>query len=263
MDWGSDWIESRVKEGLGFRDFILPSFSERACKWTDNPMSASEATYWLREFLCEFSMEPSLVRQFGSHSCKSTILTWAGRCVQVQFSPVDRRMLGHHLEPNMKSILTYSREAFTTLYSRVLMMFKCIRDGSFDPDMSSIDRLVQLSEKAVDENTTHADGKPDAVDCPSDSESSVASDCGLAGEEPFRSGREVHEGLTSLFPDFPGVPESSLIVHKMSGLVHAMNEDGFLLCGRKPSLNFQGYDQVTIDRSLCEGCSQCKKAFQR
>ena len=51
------------------------------------------------------------------------------------------------------------------------------------------------------------------------------------------------------------------MVHKVSGLVHAMNEDGFLMCGRLPSLNFKAYDQVTSGRSLLEGCSQCRKAF--
>eukprot|EP00435_Cladocopium_sp_Y103_P057704 s2501_g20.t1 len=260
-DWGSDWIQSRMLEGLECKEFILPSFSERTLQWTQNPMSASEATYWLREYISEFSVDPAFLRQFESHSCKSTILTWAGRCLQVQFTPTERRMLGHHLEPNMKSILTYSRESFTTLYARVLMMFKCIRDGSFNPDLSAIERVVQLSESASVDPVIHNSGKSEVVECDSDSESSVASECGFVEEDPFRAGRDRSEELISLFPDFPGVPESSLLVHKISGLVHVMNEDGFLLCGRRPSLNFKGYDQVTGDRSLYEGCRQCKNAF--
>jgi hypothetical protein len=49
-------------------------------------MSASEATYWLREFFGE-SLEPIQAHRFGSHTCKTTLLTWAGRCVTVAFSP--------------------------------------------------------------------------------------------------------------------------------------------------------------------------------
>ena len=142
-DWGSDWLEARKAELLdcGSGDFILPSFSERTVQWTGNPMSASEATYWLREFL-EETLDSGEALRYGSHSCKTTVLTWAGRCVQIQFTPTERRLLGHHLEANMKSILTYSRESYLTLYSRVLQMFRLMRDGSFDPDLPAIQRVV-------------------------------------------------------------------------------------------------------------------------
>ena len=94
----------------------------------------------------------------------------------------------------------------------------------------------------------------------SDSESSVASECCEAGDELAKPARDSAE-LTSLFPDFPGVPETALVVHKMSGLVHVLNEDGFLSCGRKASANFVEYSLVVRDRPLCEGCSQCKRTF--
>ena len=260
-DWGSGWLEARKAELLdcGDGDFILPSFSERTVQWTGNPMSASEATYWLREFL-EETLDSGEALRYGSHSCKTTVLTWAGRCVQIQFTPTERRLLGHHLEANMKSILTYSRESYLTLYSRVLQMFRLMRDGSFDPDLPAIQRVVQLSEEPHPSHGTEVVADSDVQPVESDSDSSVASECGDLGIEMPPDVRESAE-LTSLFPDFPGVPESSLMVHRVSGLIHAMNEDGFLMCGRRPSLHFKVYSQVTSDRSLCEGCSQCKKAF--
>ena len=48
------------------------------------------------------------------------------------------------MDPHMKSVLTYSREGYTCLYSKILSMFKLIRTGDFDPDMSAIDRVVQF-----------------------------------------------------------------------------------------------------------------------
>eukprot|EP00435_Cladocopium_sp_Y103_P053429 s1638_g17.t1 len=258
-DWGSAWISARDQEHLSFGEFSLPSFSERSCQWTASPMSASEATYWLREFL-EGAAEPGAgLNNYGSHSCKRTILTWAGRCLRVQFSPMERRLLGHHLETSMRSILTYSKESYVTLYSKVLQMFRLMREKQFDPDASTIDRVVQLSD---DPAPDHANDQPvETVEetHPSDSESSVASECGEAGDEMF-AGYADGLALTSLFPDFPGVPESSLVVHKVSGLVHVLNEDGFLACGRQSSLNFKVYSQFR-DRSLAEGCTQCKRAF--
>ena len=96
----------------------------------------------------------------GSHSCKTTLLTWAGRCVRIQFSHAERRLLGHHMDPNMKSVLCYSRESFTTLYSKVLGMFRLIRSGDFRPDMSAIDRVVQLADAADEEQQAGVDKTP-------------------------------------------------------------------------------------------------------
>ena len=259
-DWGTVWLEAREIEGLQFDPFSLPSYSERSCTWTESPMSASEATCWLREFLSD-EISPVDSLQYGSHSCKTTVLTWAGRCTQVQFSPVERRLLGHHMEPGLKSVLTYSRDCYTSLYSRVLMMFKLIRSGMFDPDLSALQRVVQLSDQTGDD-ATGDNCQPDVENLDaSDSESSVASETGEAGEPSFAERAFDGQELTSLFPDFPGVPESSLMVHKLSGLVHAMNEDGFLLCGRLPSVNFKLYSSSFADRDLYEGCRQCRKAF--
>lgn len=259
-DWGSAWLEARDVEGLQFTEFALPSYFERTAQWTTSPMSASEATFWLREFLSG-NLDLASVFKYGSHSCKTTLLTWAGRCTQVMFSPSERRLLGHHMDPHMKSVLTYSREGYTSLYSKVLGMFRLIRTGDFDPDMSAIDRIVQFPETVPADTAAGLSGAMQAGEDVSDSESSVASECGEAGDESFRFMPPDQMHMTSLFPDFPGVPENMLFVHKVSGLVHAANEDDFFLCGRKPSVNFKMYGSMVGDRHLCEGCSQCKKVF--
>jgi hypothetical protein len=50
MGWSALWWAARQEEGLVFIDFVLPSFSEKQGCWVHIPMSASEATIWLREF---------------------------------------------------------------------------------------------------------------------------------------------------------------------------------------------------------------------
>ena len=121
-DWASTWLRSRSSEAMIGGDFFLPSYSERCQCWIDQPMSASEATGWLREFLMQ--NEPSLeLGRYGSHSCKCTLLTWAGRSTTVVFTPTERRLLGHHVEPALRSMLIYSRESYTALYAKVMKLF--------------------------------------------------------------------------------------------------------------------------------------------
>eukprot|EP00435_Cladocopium_sp_Y103_P067578 s464_g30.t1 len=171
-DWSRAWLGARHAEGLTFEDFVLPSFSERQACWLGTPMSASEAACWLREFLDGTIVgSPSLL---GSHSCKATLLTWAGRCLRAGFTPSDRRLLGHHLDPRMKSVLCYSRESFTSLYSKVLTMLRLIRTEDFQPDLPAIDRVVQWA----DEDTELQTGPPVEATEPVevlDSDSSLAS----------------------------------------------------------------------------------------
>ena len=258
-DWAALWLDARHTEGLGFSDFALPSFSEKFACWLDTPMSSSEATMWIREFLDGTTgFRPEMI---GSHSCKTTLLTWAGRSVGVVFSPSDRRLLGHHLDPNMKSVMCYSRECYTSLYSKVLSMFRLIRSGEFDPDQSAIARVVQMADGPAQSQN----GAPGMVDGPedptvvSDSDSSVASLD--SGHDDLDERPEPDERCVSLFPAFPGVPEASLFVHKISGLVHVANEDDFLICGRPTSCHFRAYAKVG-DREHLVGCRQCLKSFQ-
>ena len=129
-DWATLWLRARSSESMIGGDFFLPSFSERSQCWIDQPMSASEATGWLREFLLQD--EPGLnLEKYGSHSCKSTLLTWVGRSTVIVFSPTERRLLGHHVEPALKSMLIYSRESYTSLYAKVMKLFTLIRSREF------------------------------------------------------------------------------------------------------------------------------------
>ena len=255
-DWSAMWLDARREEGLTFSEFVLPSFSEKYACWLDTPMSASEATVWLREFL--EGSENFRPEMLGSHSCKTTLLTWAGRSVKVVFTPSERRLLGHHLDPSMKSVLCYSRESYTSLYSKVLGMFRLIRSGDYNPDQSAIDRVVQMAEETGE---VHAEPiqETEGEDIHSDSESSVASMESL--RVPEEGDDERNAQCISLFPAFPGVPEASMFVHRISGLVHVANEDDVLICGRPTSLHFKPFSKVA-DREHLESCRQCLKSFQ-
>ena len=194
-DWGSQRLSARLADCSDYSEHALQSFSERTLAWTSNPMSASEATQWLREFL-EGALEPGLALKFGSYSCKTTLLTWAGRSNKDSLSSAEGRLLGHRLEQDVKSFLTFSLEAFTNLYSKVLSMFKCIRDGSLDPDLAAIDRVVRLSDCAPTDQPLESPANMSELTIPSDSESSVASECGEVEQDlPCQSNWRDQRGL--------------------------------------------------------------------
>lgn len=92
-DWVSVWMDARHERGLEFGKHALPSCSERAGQWTDNPMLVDAA-------------DGADLNQIGSHSAKVTLLTWAGRSSEIQCSHAERRLLGHHLDPGARSMMT-------------------------------------------------------------------------------------------------------------------------------------------------------------
>lgn len=149
QDWARRWLDARQNQGLQLDDFALLSYSFTS-DWTRNPMSSSEATFWLREVL-QGICEPGDLLQLGSHSCKTTVLTWAGRCNHVNFIPSERRLLGQHLDPHMKSVMTYSREAYPALYAKVFQTYVKVRSGEFNPDLPAVDRILETRNDHVPE----------------------------------------------------------------------------------------------------------------
>ena len=239
-DWASVWLRSRSSEAMIGGDFFLPSYSERCQCWIDQPMSASEATGWLREFLLR--NEPSLeLGKYGSHSCKCTLLTWAGRSTTVVFTPTERRLLGHHVEPSLRSMLIYSRESYTALYAKVMKLFTLIRSREFQPDLPAIDRVMQYVEGETSEVPLATSAFAETSEPVSstmtsqgdilieDSDSSEGSDTELNCLTMQKRAMSALSGE----PAFPGVPASAFKIHCRSGLRHVMNEDSFLICGRQ------------------------------
>ena len=155
-DWATPWLEARASQHWGIADGFLPSWSERSHQWADTSMTASEGTVWLQEFLMDTGLEDERSAQrFGTHSLKTTLLTMAARCTGARFSRSERVLLGHHMNPQDKSMLTYSREAYTTLYGKVLRMFQLVRDGLFDPDAPAGERISAVASTLAGDAEAH------------------------------------------------------------------------------------------------------------
>ena len=72
---------------------------------------------------------------------------------------------------------------------------------------------------------------------------------------------DLDDRVVSLMPSFPGVPEASLLVHRISGLVHGVNEDDIHSCGRPTSVHFKQNAKVS-DQEHLAACRQCLRTFQ-
>ena len=145
--WGRLWVDARrqcqLSFGQGPERFCLPTRSQRIDEWGETPMGAGEASSYLAEIL-EGTEEEG--QRIGTHSLKVTLLTWASRSTVVRLSKNERLLLGHHIAPGVKSMVTYSREGYTSLIGKVLALYRSIRCGMFNPDLQPAARVLQVAD---------------------------------------------------------------------------------------------------------------------
>ena len=84
--------------------------------------------------------------QAGTHSLRTTLLTWASRAMSVSFTENERLHLGHHSAPDTKSMVVFRREAYSRLYAKVVAMFRTIADGAFNPDLPPAERVEHMAD---------------------------------------------------------------------------------------------------------------------
>ncbi|CAE7440969.1 unnamed protein product [Symbiodinium sp. CCMP2592] len=117
-------------------------------------MGSAEATSWLRE-LIEEEIGADAARKLRAHSCKVTLLTWAGQ--SGRFSREERTLLGHHAEATTRSA-TYDRDAVLALHSKVFLMLQDISAGLQEPDAPAARKLLSM-ELITKEEFSHNKGK--------------------------------------------------------------------------------------------------------
>ena len=77
VSWAKCFVEARKAAKIDKLGFLIPSWNDRACGWSNTPMTSAEATCFLREML-EEPLGATEAARFSSRSCKATLLTWAG-----------------------------------------------------------------------------------------------------------------------------------------------------------------------------------------
>ena len=138
--------------------------------------------------------------------------------------------MGHHIDPQDRSMLVYSRDTYAPIAVAVRLMLDDITEGRFAPDLPRIDRIAQAVELAE-----HRDS----------GESSSSDDDSAADDE------DRH-------PDIPQVPSTYLMAHKLSGVMHVSASELTFACGRKITSSFVGWSSNSFEMVDTDICAQCK-----
>jgi hypothetical protein len=150
--WADEWLKKRKECGLraSMQQPTMPA-PVSGGTWATLPLSASEASTWLREILQ--SWNPVALKDVATHSCKATILSWMSKA-NVSLSV--RRLAGYHVKPGDKSALEYSRDAAAPILRQIEAILISIRAGIFRPDeprsrrwhgAQTLEQAVQLASK--------------------------------------------------------------------------------------------------------------------
>ena len=227
---------------------IMPAYSEVSGKFLDRRLTTSEANLWLKEVLVRAGMSVEQASQYSTHSCKSTVPTWAGKFGG--FSTDERRLLTHHMDKSAVMPLTYSRDNLTELHSRIFRMLTAIRNFEFNPDDSNAARIYWDTRDLRQLSGQEAREPPEWSEKWAESESDVSED------ECFDEGCQFlsfqSRGADSVVGD--------KLVHRVSMVVHAKRDEDTLWCGRKLTANYRSLEQDDPDVSQLPLCQQCDKS---
>ena len=142
VPWAAAWLNLRKKLGLNAkRDECLQRELLADGSFGAGRVRPGQATVWLRFLLIKMGIEPGLLENIGSHSCKVSLLSMAAKA---GLSRDDRRMLGGHVAPNDKSVDIYARDTLAAPLHNLAILLGEIRCGAFDPDVSRSGRWAQL-----------------------------------------------------------------------------------------------------------------------
>ena len=143
--WAECWLSCRASMDLELGRLPLLPAPNTSGVPTKRPLSSEEMKLWTRHILTRFGCDLS-GRRITSHSCKSTLLSYAAKH-GVGWD--DRLVLGGHLG-HLKSAITYSRDALAKPLSILNDMLADIRRGYFRPDETRSGRFTQQKHRDLD-----------------------------------------------------------------------------------------------------------------
>ena len=255
--WAVAWILLMQTAGWPEdRGYLLPAYSEYSGRWLSRRMTSGEGSLWLRECLAAADIEVlDMPRLPSTHSCKATLLSWLAKSGKFDMS--ERQIMGHHLDRPSVSALTYGRQNFIPILTKVAILFKRIKDGEFSPD-APVSRIIKESlaqmeaESAVHQETLGLDVQQNRDDM---------SDCSASDVDDQE---DVEISIAKVVPDVerrvqPVVDPILYEQHRLSGILHFSLDDHKFLCGRVRGLNYLPCDEAsTLGLPLCEQCRASK-----
>ena len=254
--WAVAWVLLMQTAGWPEnRGYLLPAYSEYTGKWLSRRMTSGEGTLWLRECLAAAEIDIfSKPRLPTTHSCKATLLSWLAKSGKFDIS--EGQVIGHHLDRPSVSVLTYGRQNFIPILTKVAVVFKRISEGLFSAPVSRIikESLAQIEAESVPHEEKLGISSHD------DSDDSDLSASDVDDQE------DVEISIAGIVPEaerrFQPVIEPWLYEqHRLSGILHVIVDDSKFLCSRVRGCNYLPCDDASIlGLPLCEQCRASKAA---
>ena len=147
--WAPAWLVQRAQCGLNAKaDSCLMREPLSDGTFAEARIQPGHATQWLRHLLIKLGVDPDELRNVGSHSCKTTLLSVAAKG---GLPRDDRRTLGGHATPGDSSVDCYSRDVLAAPLLSLAQLIEHVREKRFDPDASRSGRWSVLSLRGVSE----------------------------------------------------------------------------------------------------------------
>ena len=149
--WCAEWLKARDHMGLDAEQdgTLMPEACEYGVFGTGR-MSTSEIGRWERSILMKMGIPEAASPQYGTHSAKATLLSWAAKA---DLTPHHRRLLGSHIDKDEKSMLTYARDALAGPLGKLGTILQAVRERRFNPDASHSGRWVCAAFSSASLNT--------------------------------------------------------------------------------------------------------------
>ena len=140
--WARRWMAVRSMLGHDVsRDGCL-QLAPISGGWSDRKITSSETSLWMRDILIQRGMDESTAVAYSSHSCKTTLLSFAAKAGLL---PETRRILGYHVDRNSVSMFTYGRDNMAAPLRDMESVIEAIRQGTFLPDRTRSGHWVEES----------------------------------------------------------------------------------------------------------------------
>ena len=257
--WAEAWLAAREELNMSSCRYTLPAISHTG-SFLSRRMTSGEGSAYLKDLLLEEGVAPQRAAALSTHSLKATLLSWAAKSGALDVN--ERRLLGHHLDPNLRSVVTYSRDALLSAVCRMGVLLERIRKGHFNPDASRAEQLshfLQSSGAVPSEAPVMTDLQPPVAsedvlgedDADGQSSASDVSEAALC--EAVSAVSEHHHSHE------PNVIGQSVWQHVVSGYLHRHGCNAKLVCGRQRTSNYNQRILAAEDIQIWPQCPVCFK----
>ena len=242
--WACKWMElldeAKVPRGPGKP--LMPSPAEGG-GWSSTPISAEASSAWLRSLLVTAGQPAEVVLKYGSHSCKSTVLSWLAKHGT---EPHVRAILGYHVSKAGGTELVYGRDNLSAPLRIMEDVVSQVAQSTFDPDATRSGMFAKGSGAA-------------AGDDPVESESSSSED---SADEEDPQHILAERAADNIVGEWNGhvqedeVRGASLFRHVMSRVIHIIADEAgsYFRCGRGVTKGYSLCSRPMIMNPLCKQC---------